>query len=264
MVFISRDEQTQGKAQVTDLWDVPSLQSVEQLVMDIMHRVGWGPLFLTHDGQPRWERIVASGHSQGAGHATYLSVMRRTRAVILSGPQDCSRCAEWLSVDDASLQDGTMNPRRRALFHADEECVLGLLDKKCPKGEDEIIQRNLARIGLETTCVWHEDEGVGQGCEVVVSKLTPTCRHVRAGHASTGTDECAAEGMDRMWKWIFAEVREGEVSTTAMPRYAWHVDDKMYDAMMVMLIALVALVLWRTERWRARRGDGVPLLGDEE
>ncbi|CAL1517664.1 BPSS1187 family protein [Chitinophaga sp. MM2321] len=47
----------------------------------------WGQ-FIKH-GQPRWDRIVAAGHSQGAGHAAYLGKSFRLSGVMLfSGPQD--------------------------------------------------------------------------------------------------------------------------------------------------------------------------------
>lgn len=40
-------------------------------------------------GQPRWDRIIAAGHSQGAGHAAYMGKQFKLRGVLLfSGPQD--------------------------------------------------------------------------------------------------------------------------------------------------------------------------------
>ena len=40
-------------------------------------------------GQPRWERIVVGGHSQGAGHAAYLGKCFPLAGVLMfSGPQD--------------------------------------------------------------------------------------------------------------------------------------------------------------------------------
>lgn len=53
---------------------------------------------------PRWDRIMMSGHSQGAGHTGYLAqTTALAGAVLLSGPQDeCINCAAgpdnlWLS-----------------------------------------------------------------------------------------------------------------------------------------------------------------------
>ena len=40
-------------------------------------------------GQPRWDKIIAAGHSQGAGHAAYFGKKFRMRGVFMfSGPQD--------------------------------------------------------------------------------------------------------------------------------------------------------------------------------
>jgi len=59
---------------------------------------GWGAYL--QDGEPRWERIVVAGHSQGAGHAAYLGKKFPLAGVLmLSGPQDYmkpySRPAPW-------------------------------------------------------------------------------------------------------------------------------------------------------------------------
>jgi dienelactone hydrolase len=40
-------------------------------------------------GQPRWDKIITAGHSQGAGHAAYLGKHFKLRGVLMfSGPQD--------------------------------------------------------------------------------------------------------------------------------------------------------------------------------
>ncbi|WP_344973892.1 BPSS1187 family protein [Compostibacter hankyongensis] len=49
---------------------------------------GWQE-FVRPDGQPRWERIITAGHSQGAGHAAWLGKRFRVdRVLMFSGPQD--------------------------------------------------------------------------------------------------------------------------------------------------------------------------------
>lgn len=48
---------------------------------------GWNEFFA--DGKPVWRRIIAAGHSQGAGHAAYLGKMFEvSRVLMFSGPQD--------------------------------------------------------------------------------------------------------------------------------------------------------------------------------
>jgi hypothetical protein len=47
----------------------------------------WGE-FVKH-GQPRWDKIISAGHSQGAGHAAYMGKQFKLRGVLMfSGPQD--------------------------------------------------------------------------------------------------------------------------------------------------------------------------------
>lgn len=58
----------------------------------------WGDFL--DGGQPRWDRIVVMGHSQGAGHAAYLGKRYALKGVVmLSGPQDYlkvfNRPAPW-------------------------------------------------------------------------------------------------------------------------------------------------------------------------
>lgn len=47
----------------------------------------WGEF--VKQGQPRWDKIIAAGHSQGAGHAAYMGKQFKLRGVLMfSGPQD--------------------------------------------------------------------------------------------------------------------------------------------------------------------------------
>jgi len=43
---------------------------------------GWGA-FLTADGEPVWDSIVAAGHSQGGGHSAFLATMHELGGVVL-------------------------------------------------------------------------------------------------------------------------------------------------------------------------------------
>lgn len=62
---------------------------------------GWNeflmdPLLFGGSNFPRWDNIIVSGHSQGAGHAAYLAKTETLHgAVMISGPQDeCKSCAD--------------------------------------------------------------------------------------------------------------------------------------------------------------------------
>ena len=61
---------------------------------------GWGEFI--SGTKIKWNKVIATGHSQGAGHAGYLAQeFKLARAVMLSGPQDYFSTfdapAEWLS-----------------------------------------------------------------------------------------------------------------------------------------------------------------------
>lgn len=82
------------------LWPVEARDSVSALVANVLGSVPWGAQFLVAaDGGVDWPRTVISGHSQGAGHAAYLSYELEVDAVLFSGPQDCNECAaRWLKA----------------------------------------------------------------------------------------------------------------------------------------------------------------------
>ena len=92
--------------------------------------VPWGEQFIRDNGGVDWSRTVISGHSQGAGHAAYLSFVLDVDAVLFSGPQDCSECADrWLEamaneVEEPRQPDDRITRRRPtkrlALFHEHE------------------------------------------------------------------------------------------------------------------------------------------------
>lgn len=55
---------------------------------------GWDGFL--EDGRPKWDNMIVSGHSQGAGHVAYLAKTEMLHgAVMISGPQDeCIGCAD--------------------------------------------------------------------------------------------------------------------------------------------------------------------------
>jgi len=78
--------------------------------------------FLT-DGTPNWNKIVVSGHSQGAGHACYLGKKELVnRVVMFSGPNDYSDFfsapAGWLSEPGV-----THNNKQFVLLHGEDNVV---------------------------------------------------------------------------------------------------------------------------------------------
>lgn len=101
---------THFKADNSKFWDevlpVNSLKQRLGQLLTYLHtqhpKEGWGAFL--KDGMPKWDNIIVSGHSQGAGHAAYLAKTETLRgAVMISGPQDeCTGCANGTKywIDD--------------------------------------------------------------------------------------------------------------------------------------------------------------------
>jgi hypothetical protein len=74
---------------------------------------GWNQYI--KNGNPVWQKIIAAGHSQGAGHAAYLGKMfKLDRVLMFSGPQDYmdsfQRPAAW------EVKKGATPPNRYFAF----------------------------------------------------------------------------------------------------------------------------------------------------
>merc|ERR1719291_1571872 len=59
-----------GEAKATAVEVVVSLVVVVVAVVE--NKVPWGKRFLNDEGELNWDKIIVSGHSQGASHAAYL------------------------------------------------------------------------------------------------------------------------------------------------------------------------------------------------
>lgn len=71
--------------------------------------MGWGD-YVTPGGRPAWERIILTGHSQGAGMAAYIAKFETVQRVVLfSSPWDVTgrdaRPAPWLYRESATPLD---------------------------------------------------------------------------------------------------------------------------------------------------------------
>lgn len=185
------------------LWDMPSAQVVEALATEVVSRAGWGDIFLDDKRNLRWNRIVAAGHSQGAGHAAFWAIVRNMRAVLLSGPQDCDECVTWLS------RGANESPRRVAVYHRNEECA-GLPGAAAKSfSQLGLIPRNLRRMGLRKVCAWKNGVGMEEECDGIEVDFKPVCREGRSMHSSVGTNRCAPLEMEMVWGWMFRQVRPG-------------------------------------------------------
>jgi len=94
---------------VSDSVNVDSLNSIVNRITKLVIYLaktwpseGWNN-FLDHD-KIKWEMVTLAGHSQGAGHVSYIAhAFRVHKVIMLSGPQDFlanfNMPAPWLSAD---------------------------------------------------------------------------------------------------------------------------------------------------------------------
>lgn len=91
----------------SDVVDVNEFNSINSRTLHLLNYLdaeypdqNWGQ-YITAFDTPRWDKIIVSGHSQGAGHAGYLAKENEVnRVVMFSGPNDYSTFfdapANWL------------------------------------------------------------------------------------------------------------------------------------------------------------------------
>ena len=104
---------------------------------------GWEAFIDAGNERPDWSRIVVAGHSQGAGHAAYLTRdIRLAGAVLFAGPGDNIPGfgpAPWLSRPPV-----TPNRRTAAFIHLDDPITPGSLDRQRLLGLDAFGPVDLA------------------------------------------------------------------------------------------------------------------------
>jgi hypothetical protein len=203
------------------LWDVSAADyCVEALLESALASVPWGGLFLRESGEKNggnvtWDRVIVSGHSQGAGHAAFWAQSRPVLgAALLSGPQD--------TVGDALPWLHTMLPASgdtwwRVLLSAHEECGPLPLDRRSfcePNG----LMRNLAARRLVTSVSVSNWTGAGgarfagpgsSGVVVSFAEPSATCPYGRKYHCSVALDRCApleTTDIETLWGDLFALV----------------------------------------------------------
>merc|ERR1712194_270700 len=89
--------------------------------------------FLDESNQTDWGKVIISGHSQGAGHATWIAKVFRTcaAAVSISGPEDTDSSCSWVAAPGSKTHLNHMT----AFSHQHED------------GQKE-IRANWVRLGL--------------------------------------------------------------------------------------------------------------------
>lgn len=123
-----RDEICFGN-QVSNVVNVDILNSINTRTLNLLVYLNqeypdqnWDQ-YLATTNTIAWDKVIVSGHSQGAGHACYLAKKNIVnRAVMLSGPNDYSTFfdapANWLTVSGATSLD-----KHFSLLHIEDEVV---------------------------------------------------------------------------------------------------------------------------------------------
>ena len=175
------------------LWDVSVAQSVTGLLTAALQQLEWSQ-YLTADGSTvRWDRVVVSGHSQGASHAAYLSVAKRVKAAVLfSGPQETPECASWLGQGAPTL--------RRAVYALKEECGDEPEDTAsfCARYPKR-LRKNLDAMGLTPGYV-------GNHSGYVVVDYPPLLNEGRSHHDSVALQNKASAPVEALWKAMLGKL----------------------------------------------------------
>lgn len=162
---------------------------------DMYPAEGWGGFLEENSNLPKWENLVVSGHSQGAGHVAYLAKTQQLYgAVMISGPQDeCTDCAEGTTfwIDEANdAPDGTSNTFYSALGHWSEP-LFGVMENNWArmKAADDTINWDSAEpidvgLALETE---YADACMSPLATNVTYASTSTCGG--EAHCSTAIDD---------------------------------------------------------------------------
>ena len=149
---------------------------------------GWGSFLEENSKLPKWEKLVMSGHSQGAGHVAYLAKTHQLYgAVMISGPQDeCTNCAAgttfWIDEKNKAPVGSTFYS---ALGHWSEPLF-------------DVMKNNWARMkAADVTINWGSAEPVDVGLaletEYADACTTPLVTNVTYASTSTcgGKEHCS-------------------------------------------------------------------------
>lgn len=115
--------------QVSEDVEVDALNSLNRRIINLLRYLSgkypdqnWGQ-YLSGEEDINWSKVIVAGHSQGAGHAAYISKKKKViRSLMFSGPNDYStkyeKPASWLSNESE-----TDKAHYYALLHVNDQIV---------------------------------------------------------------------------------------------------------------------------------------------
>lgn len=172
---------------VSDAVEVDALNSINTRVVKLLQYLeatyadqNWGQ-YLSSSNTLQWDKVVVSGHSQGAGHACYLGKKNAvSRVVMFSGPNDYSSYyespANWLTqpgITPLSQQFSLLHTQDQIVSFDDQVKVLRGLEL-LSAAENPVLIDNLEApfqnahcLSLNVTALSNHNSTVGG------SKLLP-------------------------------------------------------------------------------------------
>eukprot|EP00536_Pseudo-nitzschia_multiseries_P012583 jgi/Psemu1/32574/gm1.32574_g len=173
------------------LWPVPRDESIQSLATWALRELGWNQFLRSannnndDDGGTTttattttiidWSKVIATGHSQGASHAAYLTAMVPVAAaVLLSGPQEVVD-ASWMHQNNHDNNSGNHATTLRSLFALHERCGPDPVEfNYCTAYQNAagirygVLERNSRAMGMTP------DDTVGRNRSFFVQDCTPT------------------------------------------------------------------------------------------
>eukprot|EP00040_Diaphanoeca_grandis_P012493 m.63330 g.63330 ORF g.63330 m.63330 type:complete len:363 (+) comp23269_c0_seq1:210-1298(+) len=153
---------------------------------------------LESDTTPKWNKIIFSGHSQGAGHAVWLGkrAVKLARAVSISGPQDTNSGCSWVTHPRGSLTPSVVG------FAHSRENSISEIESNWEAG---LSLKTIRDVGSGTNAdVW-------KGADALVTSVTPAVTNplLRPEHGSTAADVFTPKHADgtslyatSVWPWL--------------------------------------------------------------
>ncbi len=157
---------------VSDLLAVDKDNSIESRIQDTLKFLKnkdasrWGRYLKS--GKVRWEQVIIVGHSQGSGHAAYMSKIHKLKAIImLAGPQDRfedGRPVNWIAMDSKMPTSGYYSfIHQRDFFGSEHQINIAKILLKKEKFEDhvtvinaEVADPHMSVITSQFTDIWKD------------------------------------------------------------------------------------------------------------
>lgn len=200
--------------QFSSIWGIHASDSISyRLLLTIQELnkldISWSTfLNVSSDGvvSLNWERIVISGHSQGAGHAGYLAATTRTYgALMISGIQDC--CSYSIFVNSNIYSWKTPLSRLSILYHGHED-LRGIIEANTAQ-----LLPGISPIEFISNSILLPNQ-MQSTSKYYYVKISPqeSCSSSRPEHSSTALDDCSPLDSSQVTGYLYQSLWQYLVS----------------------------------------------------